>query len=331
MINVIIIFLCICIIILSIRLSKKLKLDNTKIKEYDALQVRINDMNNECEALEKAIDDYHESIENYQNKILDLQNKYQEALNKKSNDLDKYFEQQKEFRQTQLDEEFEIRARNKESELQLNYYTNKHKYDKLNDELNKKTEKIILEAEKSQNNIIQETQLLQNKFESLLAPLRQYEKDQQEKLFYTIQVPDEYKDDIQFLVNTVSQKVSHPDVINKLVWSEYVKPYLDQTFKRIEIKDEPGVYKLTNINNNKCYIGKSTNVKKRITDHMKSSVGISTIADQMVHHEIWKTGFWNWSIEIITYCDKDKLGELEQYYIDFFKARTYGYNIARGG
>jgi len=133
------------------------------------------------------------------------------------------------------------------------------------------------------------------------------------------------------LLTTVAEKVQHPDIISKLVWAEYVKPYLDETFKRIEIKELPGIYKLTNLENNKAYIGKSTNVKKRITDHFKSAIGISTIADQKVHHEILNTGFWNWTIEVIIYTDKDKLSELEKYYIDAFKTQDYGYNRNAGG
>jgi hypothetical protein len=31
--------------------------------------------------------------------------------------------------------------------------------------------------------------------------------ERQQRLFYTIQVPDEYKEDIDFLLTTVSQKV----------------------------------------------------------------------------------------------------------------------------
>lgn len=169
------------------------------------------------------------------------------------------------------------------------------------------------------------------KYDSLLAPIRQYEMERQERLFYTIQLPEEFQEDIEFLLTTVAAKVQHPDIISKLVWAEYVKPYLDDTCKRVDIKDESGIYKLTNINNGKAYIGKSTNVKKRIQDHFKSSIGIQSIADQRVHHEILKTGFWNWTIEIITYCDKDKLNELEKYYIDFFKTQEYGFNRNSGG
>ena len=116
-----------------------------------------------------------------------------------------------------------------------------------------------------------------------------------------------------------------------MVWAEYVKPNLDNTFKRIEIKPDAGIYKLTSLETGMSYIGKSTNVKNRIADHFKSSIGIKSIADQAVHHAILKEGFWNWAIEVITYADKDKLNELEKYYIEFFKTQEFGYNKNSGG
>ena len=169
------------------------------------------------------------------------------------------------------------------------------------------------------------------RFESIERSLRQYDAEQQAKLFYTIQLPEEFQEDIEFLLTTVAAKIQHPDIISKLVWQEYVKPNIENTFKRIEIKSEPGIYKLTSLINGKCYIGKSVDVKKRVADHFKSVVGIKSIADQAVHHAILKEGFWNWQIEIITYCDKDKLNELEKYYIEFFKAQEFGYNKTGGG
>ena len=62
-----------------------------------------------------------------------------------------------------------------------------------------------------------------------------------------------------------------------------MRPYLDAACKRIGINNEPGIYKITNINHNKSYIGKSTDIKKRIAEHFKAAIGISTIAWQAVH------------------------------------------------
>jgi group I intron endonuclease len=116
-----------------------------------------------------------------------------------------------------------------------------------------------------------------------------------------------------------------------LIWTEYIKDNLDNTYKRIGILSQPGIYKLTNLDTGKCYIGKSTDVKRRITDHFKSSIGISSIADQAVHHAIRETGIWNWSIEILLYCDKDDLSDREKRYIEFFKSQEWGYNKTGGG
>ncbi len=320
--------LLIIIIILIANKSKQLAIDRSEANSYkeelEQLKNQKQDLLNDIRAQTDLIDDY-------QKKILAVQDQYKKELSKKSSDLDAYFASQNQMRQSEMDTDFERLWREKEENLN-------NKYIKLEREELEKEHKIRQEvwenieaARKSQDDIIADTLHQQQRFEALLEPLKQYEKEQQERLFYTIQVPDEYKEDIEFLLTTVAAKVQHPDVINKLIWAEYVKPYIDATFKRVGIKDEPGIYKLTSLIDGKCYIGKSTNIKKRIADHMKSVVGITTIADQAVHHVIAREGYWNWTIEPIIYCEKDKLNELEKYYIDFFKSNSFGYNKTKGG
>lgn len=241
---------------------------------------------------------------------------YQDITDNKLKEIDASMEEQRQKRQEDLDKLIDSKQKDVDAAiLQLN-------------EILKNTQ-IETEYEAAQywNKVYQE----KKKYESLLEPIKQYEKEKQARLFYTIQLPEEYQADIEFLLTTVATKVQHPDIISKLVWAEYVKPNLDDTFKRIEIQAEPGIYKLTSLINNKCYIGKSTNVKTRISDHFKSAIGIKSIADQAVHHAILKEGFWNWQIEIITYCDREQLNELEKYYIEFFKAQEFGYNKNSGG
>ena len=320
--------LIITIIILIVKLSKKQIIDRN---EYTTYQNSLNQLINEKNNLQNELIYNQNLLTDYQNKILTVQNKYREELNKKTEDLNVYFEHQKNTRQSEMDTDFERLWREKEENLNNKYIKFEREELEKEHKFRQEVQTNIEAAQKSQDNILADTLYQQQRYEALLEPLRQYEMEQQERLFYTIQVPDEYKDDINFLITTVSQKVQHPDIINKLVWAEYVKPYIDGTFKRVGVEDKPGIYKITNIDSGKCYIGKSTNVKKRITDHFKSSIGIKTIADQAVHHEIWKTGFWNWTIEIVIYCEKEQLNELEKYYIDFFKSNVFGYNKTGGG
>lgn len=320
--------LILVIIILIVKLSKKQIIDRN---EYTTYQNLLNQLINEKNNLQNELIYNQNLLTDYQDKILTVQNKYREELNKKTEDLNVYFEHQKNTRQSEMDTDFERLWREKEENLKIKYIKLEREELEKEHKFRQEVADNIEAAKKSQDNILADTLYQQQRYEALLEPLKQYEKDQQERLFYTIQVPDEYKDDINFLITTVSQKVQHPDIINKLVWAEYVKPYIDGTFKRACVEDKPGIYKITNLDSGKCYIGKSTNVKKRITDHFKSSIGIKTIADQAVHHEIWKTGFWNWTIEVIIYCEKEQLNELEKYYIDFFKSNSFGYNKTGGG
>lgn len=325
----------IIVIIVVIKLRKKQNLDTKELYDY---QSRLNTVKNECDKLfnqkidlEKDILTQRNLIEDYQDKILTVQNKYREELNKKTEDLNVYFEHQKNTRQQQLDKDLSILKKAKEEYYSQQLAAEEKECQSKIDIYNAAAEQVYNEAQQKIQDIEQQTQFLQERFNNLLLPLQQYEKDQQAKLYYTIQIPEEYRNDIDYLLTTVTQKVQHPDIINKLIWSEYIKPYLDDTFKRVGIESKSGIYKITNITSGKSYIGKSTDIKKRISDHMKSSIGIKSIADQAVHHAILEQGIWNWAIECITYCDKDQLSDLEKYYIDFFKTQEFGYNKKEGG
>ena len=275
----------------------------------------------------QKLTDIRNQLDSAQTSLADARDEYHHLVNDRMAEIDQLMNEQRQHRQESLDETFKEKKAVLEAELEKTI----KECDAQAEDAKKWATDQIEEAQGK----IKEYQLLEEqqreRFLSVREPLLQYEKDKQAKLFYTIQLPEEYREDIEFLLTTVAAKVQHPDIISKLVWAEYVKPYLDDTFKRIEIKAEPGIYKLTNLDSGKAYIGKSTDIKKRIADHFKSSIGIKSIADQAVHHEILKTGFWNWSIEAITYCDKDKLSELEKYYIEFFDTQTFGYNRNAGG
>ena len=264
----------------------------------------------ECKKdLQAALDVYNDITEN---KLKEIDHSIEEQRQIRQAELEQFLSGQKEYYQKLLDDTI------KQCEIQ----------DETIKEASETKWREAMEQIQKYNDSIAEAK---SRFEGIERTLRAYDLEQQQKLFYTIQLPEEYHEDIDFLLTTVAAKVQHPDIISKLVWTEYVKPNIEDTFKRIEIKAEPGIYKLTSLINGKCYIGKSTNVKTRIADHFKSAIGIKSIADQAVHHAILKEGFWNWQIEIITYCDKDKLSELEKYYIEFFKAQEFGYNKTGGG
>lgn len=306
------------------KVKEQLDSDQKALNQYNSqlVDVRIK-VNTE----QQKLTDLYNQLDSVETSLKDSRDEYHHLINNKMKEIDETIQQQRQTRQQELDAEFDTRRY--DLELQLSQAL--REYDEQAEDAKSIMADIIKQCQDKCNEYQNKVVDAEQRFESIERALAQYEKDKQAKLFYTIQLPEEFRDDIEFLLTTVAAKVQHPDIISKLVWAEYVKPNLDNTFKRIEIKAEPGIYKLTNIDTGKCYIGKSTNVKTRIADHFKSSIGIKSIADQAVHHAILKEGFWNWSIEVITYCDKDKLSELEKYYIEFFKSQEFGYNKNSGG
>ena len=288
--------------------------------EKEKLQDDVSNLSNQRIIAQRELNHLQEQTD-------DALQRYEEAILKSTNELNTFITEQRTIRE----KEFEAETTNRKSLIDNELQQYKAQADKEIQQM----QQTIADASELTQQKCEEYRLLtqheQEKLENIQQALRQQEMEKQERLFYTIQLPEEFQEDIEYLLTTVSDKVKHPDIISKLVWAEYVKPNLDNTFKRIEIKTEPGIYKLTSLANGMAYIGKSTDVKKRIADHFKSSIGIKSIADQAVHHAILKEGFWNWTIEILTYCEKERLNELEKYYIEFFKSQEFGYNKNSGG
>ena len=172
------------------------------------------------------------------------------------------------------------------------------------------------------------------KYLSIVATIVNAQTDEERDALRHVKVNEADQDDIGYLLNNVVRHLSNPDILYKLIWSEYIQKATNEMLDYIlPQKDCPGIYKITNDRNKKSYIGRSTSVRKRLADHIKSAIGISTIANQKIHEIMREEGIWNFTFELIEECDKDKLSEREKYYIDFFQTAdtTYGYNQKAGG
>jgi len=85
-----------------------------------------------------------------------------------------------------------------------------------------------------------------------------------------------------------------------------------------------GIYKITNLINNKCYIGKSNNIKRRFTEHKI----INHETNQSLKRAYIKYGINNFTFEVLEECDLESLNEREIYYIEKIKPE---YNRTKGG
>ena len=86
-----------------------------------------------------------------------------------------------------------------------------------------------------------------------------------------------------------------------------------------------GIYKITNVVNNKCYIGSSVRITERWYDH-KTRLNANKHHSIKLQRSFNKYGSNNFVYEIIEECDIDNLLIKEQYYIDLYNTYKNGYN-----
>ena len=93
-----------------------------------------------------------------------------------------------------------------------------------------------------------------------------------------------------------------------------------------------GIYMILNKINNKVYIGQSIDIYKRWTGHRKSLR--DNIHDNKHLQSSWnKYGEDNFEFIILCECEREKLNELEEYYVHSYESKypSFGYNKNMGG
>ena len=91
-------------------------------------------------------------------------------------------------------------------------------------------------------------------------------------------------------------------------------------------KDICGIYKITNKNNQMCYIGQAKNIRERFREHMKCGLGIDTPVANKLYQAMLKEGIDNFTFELLEACSTTYLNEKEAFYIDLYNSYDYGYN-----
>ena len=149
--------------------------------------------------------------------------------------------------------------------------------------------------------------------------------------YHKIQLSETVIGDIKY-IQSILDRLSKPDVVAKVVWETYIQKPTKEMLNRIIGKEKKtGIYRITDINTQECYIGQGVDVARRITEHVKGTLGIQSIADQKIHHIMAEKGLQNWTFELLEDCAKESLNEREKFYIAYYRSNEFGYNKTVGG
>lgn len=188
-----------------------------------------------------------------------------------------------------------------------------------------------------QNEIIIKTEELKN-VNSLLEDLRRkttaaveaYKREQEKKEkqdFYRIKLSEADAVEIEKL-REVAKILRDSEPLNKVIWKVYYEnPFSDLCGRVVGKKMRTGIYKITNIKNNMCYVGQAKDIASRWNQHCKRGVGADTPTKNKIYPAMLEYGIENFTFEIIEDCELEKLGEREKFWQDYFKAKEYGYSI----
>ena len=65
-------------------------------------------------------------------------------------------------------------------------------------------------------------------------------------------------------------------------------------------------------------------------EHIKCGLGIDT-PNNILYKAMMKDGVENFTFEVLEECERSELNDRETYYISFYGAQDWGYNMNRGG
>ena len=294
-----IILFCVCIILFCVNVAEGKKLKDTK---------RLVEL--EEDVAKSLAHEYEKKKIEYEHKV------------SRSKELDEEYSEKQKILQNNFDNLSRLHAE-KTKNLQEHY-------DLLEQDLNGSYNQNKIEIEEKINEIHQELESLKKQKSAVIQALQKEQEMREKKDLYRLNIPEADLNDIK-LLRSIQYKLTNQRVLCMLIWQTFFAPVAKEKFKFI-IGDNTvcGIYKITNILNNKVYIGQAKDIKKRLQEHMKCGLGIDCPANNKLYDAIKENGLENFTFEVLEECPAEDLNKKEKYYIEFYNSVSWGYNSQYG-
>ena len=304
----------------TIELDTQTREENAKIIEesqrlfqaQNQLNEKISNLNNDYNSLIKEIDFLKDK-----KKILD--DNYQQA----SLNAEIYCQKANELASEKLAQSAEQMAQ-KYQQAEDNY---QQEYLKAIEESTKEYTNLIIQKQEELNKISQELVEAKAKQNAIVEANKRAEEVKQKEQFYKLNLSEIDIEEIKKL-RSIIPYLRSAEPINKVIWKVYYeKSYTDLIGRVIGQGIRTGIYKITNIESQKCYIGQAVNIADRWKQHIKRGVGAEAPTRNKLYPAMYELGPEQFTFEILEECDKSLLDSREDYWQEFYQAKEFGYSI----
>lgn len=304
----------------TIELDTQTREENAKIIEesqrllqtQNQLNEKISNLNNDYNSLIKEIDFLKDK-----KKILD--DNYQQA----SLNAEMYCQKANELASEKFAQSAEQMAQ-KYQQAENNY---QQEYLKAIEESTKEYTNLIIQKQEELNKISQELVEAKAKQNAIVEANKRAEEVKQKEQFYKLNLSEIDIEEIKKL-RSIIPYLRSAEPINKVIWKVYYeKSYTDLIGRVIGQGIHTGIYKITNIENQKCYIGQAVNIADRWKQHIKRGVGAEAPTRNKLYPAMYELGPEQFTFEILEECDKSLLDSREDYWQEFYQAKEFGYSI----
>ena len=169
--------------------------------------------------------------------------------------------------------------------------------------------------------------ILRTTNDAAVAAAKRAEEMKSQQDYYRIQLTAADLHEIE-LLRSVEPYLRDKEPLNKVIWKVYYeKPTTDLIGRVVGSGVHTGIYKITEIDTSKCYVGQAANIADRWKQHIKRGVGAETPTRNKLYPAMIAAGPQNFTFEIVEECDRASLDAREDYWQDYFKAKEFGYSI----
>lgn len=280
-------------------------------------QIRI-EKNSEIEKQNQEKDKIKHDIEELSNRRTELLL----AIEKEKQKYDENIEKEK----NKLSEQLKIYKQNAQYASDEYSSTLEKQYQKVEQSYDTKVRQLEEELQDAESRL----QELRNSLSAgVQAQLREREKEENIQFYKLSLSPIELEDIVK--LNTLKITLHQPVILSKLIWTQYFQKQTTEMCNRIlGTKKICGIYKITNLKTQQCYIGQSVDVAQRWKDHVKCGLGIDASATNKLYNAMQDDGVWNFTFELIEECPRADLDKKEKQWIEMYQSNIYSYNATKG-